>query len=53
VRVYAEHSERFGCRVACDVRLKAGCTLTEASFRTWCRHSLSAYKIPRTVRFVH
>lgn len=49
VRVFADCRRREGTLVACTVALKPGRALQDGEFRRWCRHNLSAYKIPRSV----
>lgn len=50
VHVYGEEHERYGAIVSCDVWPKPGKTIEERSFRRWCRHTVSSYKIPRQIR---
>ncbi len=49
VRVFADRHRKEGALVACAVALQPGRSLHEGEFRRWCRHNLSAYKIPRSV----
>jgi long-chain acyl-CoA synthetase len=50
VRIWGEWHERYGDIVACEISIKPGKALRERDFRTWCRQSISPYKIPRKIR---
>lgn len=49
-RIRGEWHHRYGEIVAGDIHLKPGRTMSERSFFDWCRHHISPYKIPRTIR---
>ena len=49
---YGEPDERWGERVCCAVRLRAGAELDARALIEFCRASLAGYKCPKEVRFV-
>jgi len=42
----------FGQRVAALIALRPGTTLTQAELQMWCKSTMPAYRMPRTVQFI-
>ena len=50
VRIRGEWHQRDGEILEGDICLKPGRSLTEKAFFDWCRHHISPYKIPRSIK---
>jgi fatty-acyl-CoA synthase len=52
VQVFGVPDAKFGEQVCAWIRLRDGCTATEAEIQDHCRHQLAYFKVPHYVRFV-
>lgn len=52
VQVFGVPDAKFGEQVCAWVRLREGCSASEAQIQDYCRHHLAYYKVPHYVRFV-
>ena len=52
VQVFGVPDAKFGEQVCAWVRLREGCTSSEAEIQSYCRHHLAYFKVPHYVRFV-
>ncbi|HEY0197225.1 MAG TPA: AMP-binding protein, partial [Rhodanobacter sp.] len=52
VQVFGVPDPKFGEQVCAWVRLREGCTSSEAEIQDYCRRHLAYYKVPHYVRFV-
>lgn len=51
VQVFGVPDAKFGEQVCAWVRLRDGCSATEAEIQAYCREKLAYYKVPHYVRF--
>jgi len=52
VQVFGVPDAKFGEQVCAWIRLREGCTSSEAEIQGYCRHHLAYFKVPHYVRFV-
>ena len=52
VQVFGVPDPKFGEQVCAWVRLREGCSASEAEIQDYCRQQLAYYKVPRYVRFI-
>ena len=52
VQVFGVPDPKFGEQSCAWIRLRGGCTSSEAEIQDYCRHHLAYYKVPHYVRFV-